>query len=162
VPSTRPTEFANILVELCRHQVDFIIVGGVAAALEGAPFNTLDLDIVHRRTTDNIVRLLAALRSLNAVYRHQEKLKPEMSHLATAGHQLLMTRDGPLDVLGAIGRSRTYEDLLPRTVEVDLEGLRVRVLELETLIAVKEEVAGEKDLAVLPLLRRTLAEKRRS
>jgi hypothetical protein len=40
------------------------------------------------------------------------------------------------------------------------EGIRIRVLDLETLIAVKEELGGEKDRAVLPTLRRTLEEKR--
>jgi hypothetical protein len=39
------------------------------------------------------------------------------------------------------------------------EGLRVRVLNLEKIIALKEELAGEKDLAVLPILRRTLEQK---
>jgi hypothetical protein len=34
--------------------------------------------------------------------------------------------------------------------------VEVRVLNLDTLIGVKEEVGGEEDLAVLPLLRRTL------
>jgi hypothetical protein len=41
------------------------------------------------------------------------------------------------------------------------EGIRVYVLDLETLIAIKEELAGAKDVAVLPILRRTLAERRR-
>jgi len=40
-------------------------------------------------------------------------------------------------------------------------GLHVRVLNLEMLIAVKEEIAGEKDLAVLPVMRRMLEEKQR-
>jgi hypothetical protein len=38
------------------------------------------------------------------------------------------------------------------------EGIRIRVLDLETLIAMKEELGGEKDVAVLPILRRTLSE----
>jgi hypothetical protein len=42
------------------------------------------------------------------------------------------------------------------------EGMRVRVLDLATIVALKEELAGEKDLAVLPTLRRTLEEKRRA
>jgi N-glycosylase/DNA lyase len=41
------------------------------------------------------------------------------------------------------------------------EGLRIRVLDLETLIAIQEELGGEKDRAVLPILRRTLEEKRK-
>ena len=162
MPGTAKREFAAILVELRRHQVDFIVVGGIAAGLEGVPGSTLDLDVVHSRQPDNIARLLRALDSLEATYRTRRELKPDESHLASPGHQLLMTRFGPLDILGTIGRSRSYDDLLPHTHELEVgEGLRVRVLNLETLIAVKEEVAGERDLAVLPIMRRTLEEKRR-
>jgi len=149
---------------LAEHEVDFIVVGGIAAALEGVLGNTLDVDVVHSREPGNIGRLLAALDSLEAVYRTRPELalKPHASRLASPSHQLLMTRFGPLDVLGSIGRSRNYQDLLPLAHDVELdEGLHVRVLNLETLIAIKEEVAGEKDLAVLPIMRRTLAEKRR-
>ena len=164
MPGTAKPNFAAILVELGRNQVDFIVVGGIGALLEGVPVNTVDLDVVHSRTHGNITRLLAALDSLEATYRTRPELalKPDASHLASPGHQLLMTRFGPLDVLGAIGNSRGYDDLLPNTNELEVgEGLRVRVLNLETLIAVKEEVGGEKDLAVLPIMRRTLEEKRR-
>jgi hypothetical protein len=162
VPGTAKPKFAAILVELRRHRVDFIVVGGIAAWLEGVPGNTIDLDVVHSRTSDNIGRLLTALESLEAAYRARPELRPDVSHLASPGHQLLMTRFGPLDVLGMIGRSRTYDDLLPHTHELEVgEGLRVRVLNLETLIAVKEEVAGKRDLAMLPIMRRTLEEKRR-
>jgi predicted nucleotidyltransferase len=92
----------------------------------------------------------------------EAKLQPVASHLTSPGHQLLITRLGPLDILDNIGRSRGYDDLLPHAREVEVgRGLRVQVLNLETLIAVKEEVAGEKDLAVLPTMRRTLEEKRR-
>jgi len=60
-----------------------------------------------------------------------------------------------------IGRSRSYDDLIRHTEKLDLgEELRVLVPNLETLIAVKKEVAGERDLAVLPMMRRTLEEKR--
>jgi len=165
VPETTKRDFARILIELRRHAVDFIVVGGVAAVLEGVPVNTFDLDVVHSREPGNIDRLLTALETLDATYRMspEQRLRPAASHLASPGHQLLITRFGPLDVLGSIGRSRGYDELLPHTREVEVaEGLRVQVLNLETLIAVKEEVAGERDLAVLPIMRRTLEEKRRS
>jgi len=87
---------------------------------------------------------------------------PRVSHLAAGGHNLLITRFGPLDVLGSIGNGRTFLDLAPHSTATDLgDGLIVRVLDLETLIAVKEEVGGEKERAVLPVLRRTLEESRR-
>jgi hypothetical protein len=135
----------------------------VSAALQGAPVTTFDVDVVHSTEAGNIIRLLAALEALGAPYRMQpeRRLKPDASHLSSVGHQLLMTRFGPLDLLGMIGHSRRYEDLLPDTVEMETgQGARVSVLNLERLIAVKEETADEKDLAMLPVLRRTLAEKR--
>jgi hypothetical protein len=162
VPEIPEFDFESILRALAAHEVDFIVVGGIAAALEGVLGNTLDVDVVPSREPANVDRLLRALDSLGAGYRIKPELKPNESHLASPGHKLLTTRFGPLDVLGTIGRSRGYDDLLPHTVEVELDDrLRVRVLGLETLIAVKEEVAGEKDLAVLPIMRRTLEEKRR-
>jgi hypothetical protein len=73
-----------------------------------------------------------------------------------------MTRYGPLDILGAIGTGRGFEELSAHTVELEVSaGLSVQVLDLETLIQIKEEVGGEKDLAALPILKRTLKEKRR-
>jgi len=162
VPEVFEFDFESILRALKDHEVDFIVVGGIAAALEGVIGNTLDLGVVHSTEPDNIGRLLRVLDSLGAICRLQAELKPDASHLASSGHQLLMTRFGPLDILGAMGRSRSYEDLLPLAHQVDLDdGLRVRVLNLETQIAIKEEVAGEKDLAVLPTMRRTLEERRR-
>jgi hypothetical protein len=117
---------------------------------------------VHATSAENVARILTALQELDACYRFRPELRPGPSHLASAGRQLLMTRCEPLDVLGMIGKGRTYGDLLPLTEEMEVRsGLGVRVLSLEALIAVKEEVGGEKDAAMLPLLRRTLEESRR-
>jgi predicted nucleotidyltransferase len=79
----------------------------------------------------------------------------------STGHKLLITTLGPLDALGAIGKQLTYEDLIEHTEEARVDEFRVRVLQLETLIQLKEELGREKDLAMLPVLRHTLAEKRR-
>jgi predicted nucleotidyltransferase len=64
-------------------------------------------------------------------------------------------------MLGSIGQQLTYEDLIEHTDETQVGEFRVRVLQLETLISMKEELGREKDLAMLPTLRATLAEKRR-
>ena len=64
--------------------------------------------------------------------------------------------------MGSIGQAMGYADLLPHTIEMEIApGVSVRVLDLPTLIAIKEALGGEKDLAVLPQLRRTLEEKQR-
>lgn len=146
-------------------RVEFVVVGGLAAVLGGAPINTFDVDVVHSRNETNIARLLTVLEDLDAVYRIQpeRRIRPNASHLASAGHQNLVTRFGWLDLLGTIGRNLGYEDLLPHSATLDVgEGILVRVLDLEALIAIKEELGGEKDRAVLPVLRRTLEEKRKA
>jgi predicted nucleotidyltransferase len=160
---TKP-DFGGLLQTLVDRGVDFLVVGGVSAVLQGATLNTFDLDIVHSTEPANIARLLAALRELDAYYRAQpdKRLRPDQTHLSSPGHQLLMTRFGPLDVLGAIGKGRRYQDLLPHASEMTIGGgIRIRVLDLETQIAVKEEIGQEKDLAALPVLRRALEESRR-
>ena len=159
------SRFRKPLIALHNGGVEFVVVGGLAAVLNGAPVNTYDVDIVHSRDEANIVRLLPVLAELDAVYRIQpeRRLRPTASTLASRGHQNLITRYGPLDVLGTIGRNLSYEDLVPHSVAMEIgEGIEVRVLDLETLIAVKQELASEKDLAVLPILRRTLQERKAS
>ncbi len=162
MPSTPTPNYLALLQILAEHQVEFIVVGGVSAVLQGAPIATFDVDVVHSRAPENLNRLLAALQTLDAYYREQKarRLVPGLSHLASPGHQLLMTQAGPLDLLGTIGTGRGYDDLLPHTLELPVGGgLRIRLLDLATLIALKEEAAREKDRAVLPILRRTLEEK---
>ncbi|MBI1789939.1 MAG: hypothetical protein HYR60_20610, partial [Acidobacteria bacterium] len=90
-------DFLAVLRTLAEQGVDFIVVGGVGAVLQGAPVSTFDLDVVHSREAGNIARLLSALESL---------VSTDASRLSSLGHQLLMTRFGPLDLWGEIGKSR--------------------------------------------------------
>ena len=158
-------DYLAILRTLHQHEVEFIIVGGVCAVLHGAPLATFDLDVVHSREPRNLTRLMAALEELNAHYRIPGRFeeRPGLSHLASAGHQLLMTCFGPLDLLGTIGKGRDYSQLLDETVELEVGGgLKVRVSSLESLVKTKEETGQEKDRAVLPVLRRLLEETSKS
>jgi len=159
--SSRP-DILLILRTLSEHNVDFIIVGGVCGVLHGAPISTFDLDLVHSRAQDNIERLIEALKELDARHRDPEGrlIRPRRRSLASPGHQLLLTKGGPLDLLGEIGKGRGYDDLLPKTVTMKVSaGLRVRLLTLEALIEEKEEMAREKDKAVLAILRHTLEQR---
>lgn len=156
-------DFGAILSALHHADVEFLLVGGLAAVLNGAPLQTYDVDIVHRRTPENIDRLLPVLNDLEAVYRIQpaRRLPPARSALLSAGHQNLITKYGPLDVLGAIGDEMGYDDLLPRSSELLIDkDVAIRILNLETLIEIKEQLGGEKDLAVLPILHQLLKEKK--
>jgi hypothetical protein len=105
------TDFAAILAALHREKVRFLVVGGVAAVIEGAPVATFDLDVVHERSLRNIERLMICLCALGARYRERPQLTPTVDALGSTGLHLLVTRHGPLDVLGAIGRGRDYRAL---------------------------------------------------
>jgi len=154
-------DFLALLKIFNAHKVDFIIVGGVSAVLQGSPITTFDLDLLHSRSSENIERLLAALKEVEAIYRGlgERRIEPKAEQLASPGHQLLMTRFGPLDILGTIGKGgQSYDDLLPHTKEMRVAGMTARVLDLETLIKIKQDLGYEKDKAMLPILKRTLEE----
>jgi len=157
-----PTRTAELLAVLCRHEVDFIVVGMMAAVLQGTPALTFDLDVVYSRESLNVSRLLAALREIDAVFRTDpRRIVPAESHLVTKGHKLLDTTLGHFDALGAIAEDAGYDELLGDTLVLSVGGLQVRVLSLARLIEVKERAGRPKDLAVLPLLRATLARSHR-
>lgn len=152
--------FAEILRRLAEGDVEFVVVGMAAGILHGAPVTTLDVDVVHRRSSENVARLLRVLDGLDAVHRHDpRRLRPAESHLIGPGHLLLTTTLGDLDCLGTIDQGRAYEQLLGLTVEMKLSGGRsIRVLTLSALIEAKERAGRPKDIAALPVLRATLEE----
>ena len=140
--SRKPTSasLSEVLEGLLKARVDFILVGGLAAVIQGAPVTTMDVDIVHNQSPENIARLFAFLKSIEAVQRRLDDklIEPKKRDLSGKGHVLLTTRIGPLDVLAVIEGGRSYEDLLERTVEIDFRGHTLRVLDLKTLIEIKK------------------------
>jgi hypothetical protein len=150
--------FRETLEILDRHHVECIVVGGVAAVLQGVPISTLDTDIVYRRTADNVERLVAALRQVEAIYRDPagRRIELDATRFAAGGHHLLETRLGPLDVLATIGANRAYEDLERYAARYTLEGMSILLLDLRVIIETKEQAGRSKDLLALPVLRETL------
>lgn len=147
----------EILRRLRAADVKFVVVGGMAGVMRGAPITTADIDIVHDRATDNVQRLLDVLLALNATYRHDPRdLQPTESHLVGPGHQLLRTDLGPVDVLGEVSGAG-YADLLEDSSTLAIgEGLTVHVLQLARLIDLKKRAGRPKDLLALPVLQATL------
>jgi hypothetical protein len=90
------------LLTLYECRVQFVVVGGLAAVLNGAPVQTYDIDIVYSRDQANIDRLLKFLQEIDAIFRIQpeRRLRPAESHLSAGGHVNLLTTLGPLDLLG--------------------------------------------------------------
>ncbi len=151
-------DLSAILEGLVEAGIEFILVGGLAAVVQGAPITTLDVDIVHNRSSENIIKLLTFLKSINAFYRRQDDkvIEPREGDISGMGHSLFATRFGPLDVLGAIEEGKTYEDLLRNTVEIEFRGHTIRVLDLKTLVELKRASQEPRDKQRLPVLEETL------
>ena len=149
-----------LLRSLAQNEVEFIVVGGVAEVLQGVPSITRGLDVFYRRDAANIQRTISAMHGLDARFHVGPHLAPNPSQLHP-GPNLLATEFGPLEIRDTIGRALSYEDLISQTDEMEVGEFRIRVLQLEKLIALKQELGREQDLAMLPTLRSTLAEKRR-
>src|SRR5262245_44045455 len=119
------TDFKSLIERLDRAGVDFIIVGGVAAAAHGAVRTTLDLDIVYARTPGNMQRLVDALREIGPYPRGAPEGLPFRWDPKTISNGLnftLRTALGDLDLLGEITAGGGYETLMAHSIEVTLFG----------------------------------------
>ena len=148
------------------HDVAFVVVGGVAARLRGAPLLTQDVDITPERTADNMERLAAALGDLEARLRSASELDGvefpfDADFLASKQLWTLTTKYGDLDLVLEPAGFQGFEELAdgasPMRVGTKPD-LYVEVAALSDVIASKEAAGREKDLAALPLLRTTLRE----
>jgi hypothetical protein len=154
-------ELATLLERLLANDIEFVLVGGLAAVVQGAPVTTFDIDIVHRRTEPNVDRLLAMLVGLDAHYRNRpgQRLPPSRNALRGPDHSLFMTNLGPLDALGAIEGGADYDSLLPDSLSVPLGGHSAHVLTLAKLVSLKRASTDPKDKLRLPILEATLRRK---
>lgn len=162
-PSTG-ADLSELLEKLCSANVEYILVGGLAAVVQGSPVTTMDVDIVHRRTPENIAHLAKFLDTIEAVYRRPDDkiIKPVASDLAGMGHNLLTTRLGPLDVLSYIEDGKTYEDLIDHAVGIPFKGHTIQVLDLKMLVELKRMSRDPKDQQRLAILEETLRQTNQS
>jgi hypothetical protein len=149
---------------LTAHGVRFVVIGGVAARLRGAPLLTQDVDVCPANDRANLEALAAALNDLDARLRVSDDpdgvpfpVVPEM--LATAESWTLVTNAGDLDLVFRPAGSQGYADLDREASALPVAQnppLVVQVASLADIIRTKEAAGREKDRAALPLLRRTL------
>jgi hypothetical protein len=143
------TDFARLLKVLTNAKVEFIIIGGFAATAHGSAHVTADLDIVYRRTEENITRLVAVMEPLQPYLRGAPPGLPFHFDVDTVKRGLnftLRTLAGDLDALGEVTGGGTYDDLLPHSEIRQLFDLQCRFVDLETLIRLKRAAGRPKDL----------------
>jgi hypothetical protein len=146
------TDFKQLLRALVDGGVEFILVGGLAAAAHGSSRDTRDLDIVYRRTSQNIGRLAGALLPLCPYLRGAPPGLPFQWDPRTIERGLnftLTTTAGAIDALGEIVGGGGFEQLLPHTVQIEVLGMKCLCLNLDKLIHVKRAAGRPKDLEAI-------------
>lgn len=161
-----PFDPTRALRVLNAHEVRYVLIGGLAGELMGAPLATNDLDICYERSPENMARLASALQELGAKLRVagvDEDLPFVLDgRTLAAGDSFTFVSDaGDLDVLATPSGTGGFRDLDASATAFDLgEGLVVRVTSLDDLIRMKEASGRPKDqvhLHVLAVLRETIA-----
>ena len=158
------TNFEAAIAMLADGGVEFIVIGGVAATLHGSPRTTADLDVVYRRTRENMHRLVESLASHSPYLRGAPPGLPFRWDLATIRNGLNFTLDtdlGDLDLLGEVVGGGTYDELLPHCHEVVAFGRSFRIVKLAKLIELKRAAGRSRDLEVLAELQLILERQRR-
>lgn len=144
--------FQRIIELLEQHGVEYVVVGGVAAVLQGAPVTTFDLDALFKVSPENIERLAAVLAELDARFRERPDLRPTQRDLAAGKHVLLLTDAGPFDLLGVIGSGKRYEDVADTATRMPIGDRTIKVLSVESLIDDKKSLGRNKDLVAIRML----------
>lgn len=142
----------RIAEHLVRYQVEFLVIGGQAAALMGSPLATYDVDLCYRRTKQNLERLAEALRQLHPSLRGAPPDLPfrlDAESLALGSNFTFDTDEGPLDLLGWVEPLGTYDDLIASAETIDVGQLRLQIIGLDDLIAIKRHLGRAKDKAAL-------------
>jgi hypothetical protein len=128
------TPYENLLARLARADVKFIIVGGVAVALNGFVRTTEDVDILIEASTANISRLLNELEHFGE--GHARELSP--TDFSDSEGAIRIIEDFPLDVF-TIMRGKRYADLVASTKSTRIDAVDVRFLNAEALISLKSD-----------------------
>ncbi|GAC1574660.1 MAG: hypothetical protein NVS3B24_02120 [Candidatus Dormibacteria bacterium] len=153
-----------ILEVLHRHEVRFVVIGGMAAQLQGGGYPTLDIDITPALDRANLANLASALKDMDARLR-AEGLPPGGMRIAldarTFAHVSTITFAtalGPLDVALHPDGTDGYADLVRGAVSVEYGGRTAWVAHLRDVIRSKRAAGRPKDVEQIPDLRRRLAE----
>jgi hypothetical protein len=154
----------KLLRALAEHEVEFCVIGAVAAWLQGNPSVTLDLDVMPRRDLDNADRLASALNELNSRPPGTDAaVELEGADFLGWQSRQFETDAGPIDVVPRAAAIGGFEDVA--TIALALGELSVRVITIDEVIASKEKLRRPKDIAALPALyatREALRRKRSS
>lgn len=144
-----PLDAERIFRALAEHEVEYVLIGGLAVQTHGHVRTTNDADLVPAPDPDNLGRLAAALRSLDARVLNpgEEETEIDAGILPQATIWQFLTRDGGIDVMHEVPGGRSYDELRKEVLRVRIDDIEVPVVGLDDLIQMKLARARPVDLA---------------
>ncbi|HWI96095.1 MAG TPA: hypothetical protein VNS60_08535 [Solirubrobacterales bacterium] len=144
-----PLDAERILRALAEHEVDYILIGGLAVQTHGHVRTTNDADLIPAPDPANLERLASALRSLEARVLNpgEEDTEIDAEMLPRATIWQFVTRDGGVDVMHEVPGGRSYKELSKGVLHVQLGTIDVPVVGLDDLIQMKLARGRPVDLA---------------
>lgn len=154
-PPFAPEEMVRVLSE---NQVDYVMIGGIAATAWMSPYATQDVDICPSADESNLEKLVAALVDMGA--KRITDLDPvgvdvvlSPDYLRSSNEIAFMTRWGPLDLVFIPRGTRGYEDLVQEAVGDEMFNHPVLFASRSDVIRMKDARGLPKDRLVVDLLR---------
>lgn len=151
----------KLIERLIAAEVEFVLVGGLAAYAHGSSLITRDVDICCRFSEENLMRIQSALVGLHPVHRMAPEFALALTptQCANLKNLYIKTDLGVLDCLGEVKAVGNYEEALAHSIEILVPAGRIRILDLETLIKAKEAMARPHDIVAVQHLRAVQARK---
>jgi len=141
-------DFLNILERLTQHQVDFVLVGGLAGIVHGCSYVTQDIDICCEFSVSNLLRIQKAISDLHPVHRMTPKKMPlELTEESSRNlkNLYLDTDIGTLDCLGFIDGVGDFTAVCKSAITYQVEDILLRILSLDGLIKAKQAMNRPRD-----------------
>ena len=157
--------YQSILQGLVTREIQFVVIGGVAAVPHGSARVTNDLDVCYAPGEENLARLAALLTLWNAYPRGWESGLPftmDPRTFRTTPTLTLTTSEGDLDLTAEVAGVGEYDEVFRASVPMSGGSFTFRVLDLESLVRSKRATGREKDLAQLPELETLRALRKRA
>jgi hypothetical protein len=135
------------MLALADAEVDFVVIGGVAAQIHGSAQLTFDLDIAYARTDANLRSLADVLRSTDARLRGASPDRPfqlDARTLRAGANFTFVTNYGSVDILGDPAGAPPYDRLRADSVVQVIDSRAIRFSSIDHLIAMKEAAGRPK------------------
>lgn len=146
------TNFQEVLNILHKHNVEFVLIGGLAAIAHGCTTATSDIDLLYNQSRENIKKLVTALSPYHVRLRGAPSDLPflfDEKTFANTQNFTFMTDLGAIDLLSLIPGFNSYNEIASNAEKIQLFNVEIKIISLNDLIKNKKATGRPKDLQFL-------------